>query len=72
MKELPKDIDPDLVMAVGRYLDDHGRSTPVSLGVAIPEIRTRYSTRLSNKALEELILQMAATRGLSVLLDNRR
>jgi hypothetical protein len=72
LKELPKDIDPDLVMAVGRYLDDHGRSTPVSLGVSIPEIRTHYSTRLSNKALEELVLQMAATRGLSVLLDNRR
>jgi hypothetical protein len=70
VRELAKNIDADLVLAVARYLDDHGRSTPVSLGVAIPEIRNRQSTRLSNKALEELILQMAATRGLSVLLDN--
>ncbi|PSJ61851.1 hypothetical protein [Kumtagia ephedrae] len=70
MKDLPADIDADAVITIGRYLDDHGRSAPVSLGIAIPEVRALVSTRLSNKAIEELLVQMAATRGMAVLLDN--
>jgi hypothetical protein len=72
MRELPSDVDADAVIEVGRYLDDHAKTTPVSVSEALRVIRRRINgSPIGDGGLEELILESAATRHLAILLDNR-
>ncbi|MDG4887894.1 MULTISPECIES: hypothetical protein [unclassified Mesorhizobium] len=70
MRELPPNVDADVVIEVGRYLDDHAKTTAVSISDAIRVVRRR-APRASELWLEELIVESAGTRQLAVLLDNR-
>ena len=71
MRELPFDIDTDAVIEVGRYLDDHAKTTPVSVSEALRVIRRRINgSPIGDGGLEELIVESAATRKLALLLDN--
>jgi len=69
MRDLPHDIDADAVIAIGCYLDRHGWSTPVAISSAIPAVRLRVETDLSDQALQELIVEMCCSRRLAVLFD---
>ncbi|TPK61154.1 hypothetical protein FJ930_27885 [Mesorhizobium sp. B2-4-15] len=69
MRDLPTNVDVDAVIAVGQYLDDHSKTTPVSISDAIRVIRKRAKTRLSDFDLEQLIVESAGTRHLGLLLD---
>lgn len=69
MRDLPPDIDADAVIAIGSYLDTHGWSTPVAISTAIPAVRHRVDTNLSDQALQELIVEMCSSRRLAVLFD---
>ncbi|TIR17083.1 MAG: hypothetical protein E5X33_26905 [Mesorhizobium sp.] len=70
MKDLPRNVDADAVIAIGQYLDDHSKITPVSVSDAIRVVRKLAITRLSDFDLEELIIESAGARHLSVLLDS--
>lgn len=71
MRELPSNIDADAVIEVGRYLDDHARTTAVSISDALRVVRRRVNgSPISDSGLEELILESAAARHLAILLDN--
>jgi hypothetical protein len=69
MHTLPRNIDADAVLAIGRMLDDHAKMASVSLADALNYIRKDCRTRLSDHDLEELVIEMAGSRGLAVLLD---
>ena len=69
MRDLPRDIDADAVIAIGYYLDAHGWSTPVAISIAIPAVRRRVETALSDQSLQELIVEMCSSRRLAVLFD---
>ncbi len=71
MRALPQDIDVEAVIAIGRYLDDHGSGRPVSIQGALSSLRHRLSTQLSDASLEELLVEMCASRKLSILFDRR-
>lgn len=71
MRALPQDIDVEAVIAISRYLDDHGSSRPVSVHGALSALRRNLSTRLSDASIEELLVEMCASRKLAVLLDRR-
>lgn len=72
MRELPSNVDADAVIEVGRYLDDHAKTTAVSLSEAFRVIRGRMNgSPISDRGLEELIMESASTRHLAILLDNR-
>ncbi|BAV47513.1 hypothetical protein MesoLj113a_18110 [Mesorhizobium sp. 113-1-2] len=71
MRKLPFDIDADAVIEVGRYLDDHAKTTAVSISEALRVIRRRVNnSRIGDIGLEELIVESAVTRKLAILLDN--
>lgn len=71
MRELPLEIDADAVIAVGQYLDDHAKTTAVSISDALRVIRRRTSTvQVGDLWLEELIIEGAAFTRLAVLLDS--
>jgi hypothetical protein len=71
MRELPFDIDADAVIEVCRYLDDHAKTTPVSMSDALRVIRLRMKgSPFEESGLEELIMESAAPRHLAILLDN--
>ncbi|WP_136617765.1 MULTISPECIES: hypothetical protein [Mesorhizobium] len=69
MRELPIDIDADVVLALGQALDDHAKMASVSIADLVKQIRTDFVTPLSDDDIEELVIEMAASRGLAVLLD---
>ena len=70
MRDLPIDVDADAVIAVGRYLDDHAKTTAVSISEALRVIRRRVNkSRVGDSGLEELIVEGAAARKLALLLD---
>jgi hypothetical protein len=71
MRHLPRDIDVDAVIAIGRYLDDHGSSRPVSVHGALSSLRRDLNTQLSDASIEELLVEMCASRKLPVLFDRR-
>jgi hypothetical protein len=71
MRELLSNIDADAVIEVGRYLDDHAKTTAVSISDALRVVRRRVNgSPISDSGLEELILESAAARHLAILLDN--
>ncbi|UVK47560.1 hypothetical protein BPNPMPFG_003347 [Mesorhizobium sp. AR07] len=69
MRELPRNIDADVVLAIGHQLDDHAKMTPVSIAAAIADLRKAVKTKLTNDEIELLLVEMAGARGLSVKLD---
>jgi hypothetical protein len=72
MGQSPSNVDADAVIEVGRYLDDHAKTTAVSISEALRVIRRRLITsRVGDMWLEELIVESAATRQIAILLDNR-
>jgi hypothetical protein len=56
---------------IGRYLDEHGKATPVSMFGAKAVLRKRMSRRLRDKDLQQLLVEMCSTRGLSLIFDDR-
>lgn len=71
MRSLPRNIDVDAVLEIGAYLDDQAHNVPVSMRRAIAAVRRRLKTDLTDHELEELIVESASTRRLSLLLDSR-
>ncbi|WP_096454758.1 hypothetical protein [Mesorhizobium sp. 113-1-2] len=71
MRELPRDIEADVVLAIGHVLDDHARMASVSVGHVVGHIRKTNNTSLDDEAIEQLVVEMAGSRGLSVMLDRR-
>lgn len=69
MPKLPRDIDPDVVIEIGRRLDDEGHLAPVPINDVIRQIRWKVQTRHSDQAIAELIIEMASKRGLTVIFD---
>ncbi|MET2832230.1 hypothetical protein [Mesorhizobium shangrilense] len=71
MRELPRNIDADVVLAIGEMLDDHARMASVSLAAAVTHIRKLQQTALSDDEVEQLVVEMAGSRGLAVKFDRR-
>ena len=69
MRELPKNIDADVVIEISRHLDDHPKSTPVRVHQLAALIQQRFNASLPDKSIEELIVEMATTRRLPMLFD---
>ncbi|MER9301206.1 hypothetical protein NKI38_32905 [Mesorhizobium sp. M0621] len=69
MHTLPANIDADVVLAIGWMLDDHAKLASVSLADSVEQIRGSQTTSLTDIEIEELVIEMAGSRGLAVLLD---
>ncbi|WP_457155132.1 hypothetical protein [Mesorhizobium sp. P5_C1] len=69
MRGLPSDIDADVVIEVSRLRDDAEDLSPLSVHELIKRIRTTLQTRLSDQAIEKLIVEMASKRGLPMVFD---
>ena len=70
MRDLPMSTDPDLVIEIGRYLDSHGTSMPVSMVGARSVLRERMGHGVSKRELDRLLVEMCSTRGLAVIFDD--
>ena len=69
MRNLPSDIDADVVIEVSRLVDDAEDLLPLPVHKLVKRIRTTLQTRLSDQAIEELVVEMASTRGLPIVSD---
>lgn len=69
MRDLPSDIDADVVIEVSRLLDDAEDLSPLPVHELVKRIRTTLQTRLSDRATEELVVEMASKRGLPMVFD---
>jgi hypothetical protein len=69
MRDLPRDIDADVVIEIDKLLDEAAQSVPVPVRKLAATIRRKLETSLSDPSIEELIVEMAATRGLAMLFD---
>ncbi|MBA1144451.1 hypothetical protein EN935_36240 [Mesorhizobium sp. M7D.F.Ca.US.004.03.1.1] len=69
MRNLPSDIDADVVIEVSRLIDDAEDLLPLPVHELVKRIRTILQTRLSDQAIEELVVEMASTRGLPMVFD---
>jgi hypothetical protein len=69
MRDLPSDIDADVVIEVSRLLDDAEDLSPLPVHELVKRIRTTLQTRLSDRAIEELVVEMASKRGLPMVFD---
>ncbi|MBN9220180.1 MAG: hypothetical protein J0I79_19720 [Mesorhizobium sp.] len=69
MRDLPSDIDADVVIEVSRLLDDAEELLPLPVHELVKRIRTTLQTRLSDQAIEELVVEMASKRGLPMVFD---
>lgn len=69
MRDLPSDIDADVVIEVSRLLDDAEDLSPLPVHELVKRIRTTLQTRLSDQAIEELVVEMASTRGLAMVVE---
>ncbi|ESZ04454.1 hypothetical protein [Mesorhizobium sp. L48C026A00] len=70
MRNLPSDIAADVVIEVSRLLDDAEDLAPLPVHALVKRIRTTLQTRLSDQAIEELVVEMASKRGLPMVFDN--
>jgi hypothetical protein len=71
LRELPASTNAELVFEIGRYLDGHGKSTPVSMFGARAVLRGRLPRAITDDdELLQLLVEMCATRGLSLLFDD--
>ncbi|MBM2712848.1 hypothetical protein JQK88_16800 [Mesorhizobium caraganae] len=69
MRELPKNIDADLVIEISQLLDDHPHLVPVPIHQLTVLVRQRVKTGLPDRSIEELIVEMATTRQLALAFD---
>lgn len=69
MRELPKNIDADLVIEISQLLDDHPPLVPVPVYQLTVLVRQRVKTGLPDRSIEELIVEMATTRLLAMAFD---
>ena len=69
MRNLPSDIDADVVIEVSRLIDDAEDLLPLPVQELVKRIRTILQTRLSDQAIEVLVVEMASTRGLPMVFD---
>jgi hypothetical protein len=69
MRDLPSDIDADVVIEVSRLLDDAEDLSPLPVHELVKRIRTTLQTGLSDRAIEELVVEMASKRGLPMVFD---
>ncbi len=69
MRDLPSDIDADVVIEVSRLLDDAEDFSPLPVHELVKRIRTTLQTRLSDRAIEELVVEMTSNRGLPMVFD---
>lgn len=69
MRNLPSDIDADVVIEVSRLIDDAEDLLPLPVHELVKRIRTILQTRLSDQAIEVLVVEMASTRGLPMVFD---
>jgi hypothetical protein len=69
VRELPRDIDADVVIEIDRLLDEQAKAAPVPVHKLAARIRQKVETGLSDLSIVELIVEMAATRGLAMLFD---
>ncbi len=70
MRDLPNDFDADVVIEVGRLLDDAEDFPPLPVHELVKRVRTTLQTRLSDQAIEKLVVDMASKRGLPMVFDN--
>jgi hypothetical protein len=66
---LPSDFDADVVIEVSRLLDDAEDLPPLPVHELVKRIRTTMKTRLSDQAIEKLVVEMASNRGLPMVFD---
>jgi hypothetical protein len=59
----------DVVIEVSRLLDDAEDLSPLPVHELVKRIRTTLQTRLSDRAIEELVVEMASNRGLPMVFD---
>ncbi|GLQ80855.1 hypothetical protein GCM10007881_43750 [Mesorhizobium huakuii] len=69
MRDLPSGIDADVVIEVGRLLDDAEDFPPLPVHELVKRIRTTLRTRLSDQDIEKLVVEMASNRGLPIVFD---
>ncbi len=69
MRELPKNIDADVVIEISKLLVDCPRSVPVPVHKIAVTVRQRVKTELPDESIEELIVEMATTRQLAMAFD---
>jgi hypothetical protein len=69
VRELPKNIDADVVIEISRLLDDCSAFVPVRVHEIAASVRKKVTTSLSVSSIEELIVEMAATRKLAMAFD---
>ncbi len=67
----PRNIDTAVVRAIGRMLDDRAKLASVSLEDSILQIRKGRATGLTDFEIEELVIEMAGSRGFAVLLGHK-
>ena len=70
LRKLPTATDAELVFEIGRYLDGHGKSMPVSMVGARAVLRERVAHGVRKRDLDRLLVEMCATRGLAVIFDD--
>ena len=69
MRNLPSDIDADVVIEVSRLIDDAEDLLPLPVHELVKRIRMTLQTRLSDLAIEKLVVEMASKRGLPMVFD---
>jgi hypothetical protein len=69
MRELPKDVDADVVIEIGRLLDESHGFVPVPVHEVAGKVRQKVTTGLSDLSIEELIVEMASARQLAMAFD---
>ncbi|RWA72626.1 hypothetical protein [Mesorhizobium sp.] len=69
MQDLPRNIDADVVIEIGRILDDAPEEAGISVSETIAERRRHASTNMTDEELETLIVRMSGPRGRAVIFD---
>lgn len=69
MQDLPRNIDADVVIEIGRILDDAPEEAGISVSETIAERRRHASTNMTDEELETLIVRMSGRRGRAVIFD---
>ncbi|QPC95745.1 hypothetical protein [Mesorhizobium sp. INR15] len=69
MRDLPKNIDADLVIEIGKLLDEHPHMAPVAVHQLAVLARQRVKTGLPDQSIEELVVEMATSRQLAMAFD---
>ncbi|TIQ29131.1 MAG: hypothetical protein E5X48_30565 [Mesorhizobium sp.] len=69
MQDLPRNIDADVVIEIGRILDDAPAEGGISVSETIAECRRHTSTKMTDEELETLIVRMSGPRGRAVIFD---